>query len=238
MQDVTISFTDGPLRGRSYEFEVGSVEIGRLPGENGLELKGADTSVSRVHAVLVEQDGEIELQNRSPNGTTVDGKLVLDSVVLHPGARIDIGERHPFEVQWVSLREKIGAESHTTRVSKVPAKKGPLSSPVVRAVIVVYLLGIVAVAVWLGAAGQNGATAADDWPALEAAYASWESETLTEARRASNLERAELLVRELRALRTRGGNREIGRICREIMSIDKATDSPLFQYGARCLANP
>lgn len=236
MQDVTIIFVDGPLRGRRYEFEVGSVEIGRLPDEGGLELKGADTSVSRVHALLVEEDGDIELRNRSPNGTKVDGKLVLDSVILAPGARVEIGERHPFEVQWVSLRQKIAPESATTRASRPVLKQGPLSSPIVRAVIGIYLLGIVALAVWLGTVDEGGTIAADDWPALESAYASWEGGSVTAERRGTNLERAKLLVRELRVLRTRGTSRDVELICREIMSLDKSIDSPLFQYGARCLA--
>ena len=100
MQDVTITFTDGPLRGRSFEFEVGLVRIGRMPGDNGLELKGADTSVSRVHAELREDGGGVKLHNVSPNGTTVNDKIVLDSIGLQPGAVVRIGPRHPFTISW------------------------------------------------------------------------------------------------------------------------------------------
>lgn len=238
MQDITITFADGPLRGRKYEFEVGWVPIGRLPEPGGLELKGADTSVSRTHAELVEREGDIELHNLSPNGTKVDGKLIIDSIVVRPGARIEIGDRHPFDVEWQALDRILPTETARPQESGPLVKQGPLSSPIVRAVLGVYLAGIAGVAIWLGLAGSDSAAAADDWPALKTAYESYGAEWLDAEQRAANLERAELLVRQLRALRTQGADRGIERVCREIMRIDGEIDSPLFQYGARCLGNP
>lgn len=236
MQDVTITFVDGPMRGRTFEFELGRVQIGRLPEEGGLELKGSDTSVSRLHAELAERDGDVELRNLSPAGTRVDGQLIIDSLVLRPGARIEIGPRHPFDVDWVSIQQRISPDSQRTQASRAPSKPGPLSSPVVRAVLGVYLAGMVAVVVWLGL-GSGGPIAADDWPELKAAYESYTADSMTGAERDSNLARAEILLRELRANRTQGNGQQIERLCREIMRIDRRTDSPLFRYGAGCLAS-
>jgi hypothetical protein len=234
MQDVTIRFTSGPMRDRELEFEVGRVVIGRLPGANGLELKGADTSVSREHAELVGAGGDVELRNLSPNGTKVDGKLVIDSVVLKPGAKVSVGSTHTFSVTWTAFETQVDRRPGK-KASKPDAKKGPLSSPVVRAVIVVYLLGIVGVAIWLGVMGDEDSIASDDWPRLDAAYQVYQSGSMTNAERDLRLARAEVLVRELRALRTQGVDRRVNTICREMMRIDRDPGSPLYQYGAECL---
>lgn len=236
MQDVTITFTEGPLRGRSYEFEVGRVLIGRLPGEAGLELKGADTSVSRIHAELVERGAGVELRNVSPNGTMVDDEVILDSADIEPGARIQIGSNHHFSVNWVSFDTHVDTtESKEEPVDVV--RQGPLSSPIVRAVIGVYLLGMVSVGLWLYVSSDEGALAADDWPALATAYEDYKRTEMPEELRVTRATRAESLVRELRILKTQGLDRGAEQICREIMSIDKDSKSPLYQYGARCLAS-
>jgi len=222
------------MRDRELEFEVGRVNIGRLPGAGGLELKGADTSVSRSHAELVESGGDVELRNLSPNGTSVDGKLVIDSILLKPGAKVSVGNAHVFTVTWTSFETE--AERRPGKKASMPdKKKGPLSSPVVQAVLLVYLLGIIGVAIWLGVMADTGNIAADDWPRLDAAYQEYQSNNLTDAERDLRRARAEALVRELRALRTQGVNRGVDSICREMMRIDRDTGSPLYQYGADCL---
>jgi hypothetical protein len=236
MQDVTITFTSGPMRDRKLEFEVGHVLIGRLPGAGGLELKGADTSVSRTHAELVEVDGDIELRNLSPNGTKVDGKLIIDAVRLKPGAKLAVGNAHAFEITWTSFQSESTVVSGE-KDSKADKSKGPLSSPIVRAVIGVYLLGIIVVAIWLGVLAGGDDIAADDWPGLEAAYLAYESSGLSEDERDQRLARAETLVRDLRALRTQGTYQGRDRICRELMRIDRDSQSPLYRYGAHCLAS-
>lgn len=233
MQDVTVMFTSGPMRERRFEFEVGRVVIGRLPGDGGLELKGADTSVSREHAVLEEADGDIELCNLSPNGTTVNGKLVLDRVKVLPGAKVSIGDQHAFELAWTSFETRI--DDAVARKAAKATKKGPLSSPVVRVVLGVYLAGIVGVALWLGVFADADAIAADDWPGLESAYQAYGPADLTEEERESRLVRARTLVRELRALRTQGIEQGTGSICREMMRIDRDSQSPFYLYGAKCL---
>jgi hypothetical protein len=234
MQDVTITFTDGLLRGRIFDFEVGRVAIGRLPGEGGLELKGADASVSRLHAELVEKDGGVELKNLSPNGTVVNGKLVVDSVSIGSGALIEIGERHPFKVHWTSVGEtQVLSTRKLEKKTAATASSGPLSSPVVRVVLAVYLLGMVGVAVWLqlGSGGETN----DEWPALAAAYDAYEGALSSEDVKKARAARAETLVRQIRVLKIRGAQRDTAPLCRELMSIDGEVKSPLFRYGARCL---
>ena len=234
MQDVTITFTEGLLKGRNFDFEVGRVPIGRLPGAGGLELKGADASVSRLHAELVERGGDIELKNLSPNGTHVDGKLVLDSALLQSGALVEIGDGHPFKVHWTSIGATQAISVRTLKKAAAPRKRGPLGSPAVRAVLGVYMLGIVAVAVWLKVGSSAGATA-DEWPKLAEAYAAYTVPGEPGDAKAARTAKAEELVRKLRVSKIRGAHQEAESICRELMSLDGDAKSPLFQYGARCL---
>ena len=234
MQDVTITFTDGPLRGRTYEFEVGHIQIGRLPGNAGLELKGADTSVSRVHAELRERDGQIEVKNASPNGTMVNGKLILESVIIRPDAELKIGANHPFTVNWTTFEDYARADK-TVEIKAVPAAQGPMSSPIVRAVLGVYVLGMVVVGVWLMLSDDGGGAVADDWPTLMAAYSDFDVADMGDELRQSRTAKAESLVRELRLQEIQGYGRDAGTICRDLMSIDGDARSPVYQYGARCL---
>jgi hypothetical protein len=236
MQDVTISFIDGPLRGRSYEFEVGRVLIGRLPGKAGLELKGADTSVSRVHVELLEHGGGIKLRNMSPNGTKVDGKIILESVEIRPGARIDVGANHPFTIDWTSFQAYSDADK-TVQTKVAPASQGPLSSPIVRAVIGVYVIGMLVVGLWLGISDDGELAAADEWPALLIEYEYYRANEMPEDMRSARVAQAELLVRKLRVLRTQDIYRGQERICRQIMTIDRDSKSPFYRYGAMCLGS-
>lgn len=236
MQDVTITFTDGPLRGRAYEFEVGHVLVGRLPGKAGLELKGADTSVSRVHAEIHERDGEIEVRNKSPNGTIVNGKLILESVVIRPDAELKIGANHPFTVNWTTFEDYARADN-TVQTKAVPAAEGPMSSPIVRAVLGVYVLGMVVVGVWLMLADDGSGAFADDWPALMTEYEVYDSAGISDELRQSRTAKAERLVQELRLQKVQGYGRGAETICRDLMSIDGDSQSPVYQYGARCLGS-
>jgi pSer/pThr/pTyr-binding forkhead associated (FHA) protein len=234
MQDVLLKFQDGPMRGQSIEVEVGDVMLGRQPGKGGVELLGSDVSVSRRHAELKEQDGHIILCNHSPNGTTVSGKLVLDEVALVSGSVIEIGDQFRIVASWKSFAAEATRKVRTDKSAAV--KKGPLSSPVVRTVIGVYLAGIVAVGLWLAIASGDKAVA-DDWPALAAEYELYEPDSINDSARQGREMRAAVLVRELRALKTRGRGYEAEKICRELMSLDRDIDSPLYRYGARCLAS-
>ena len=234
MQDIKVKFLKGPLKGQSTEVEVGDVLIGRQPGSGGVELKGADTSVSRLHAQLVEEGGNIVIRNKSPNGTVVNGKLMLDQAVIKSGAKIGI-DVFEFQLDWKTF----GAETvirKRSSTSSQAVKKGPLASPVLRAVLGVYLGGILIVGLWVALSPEAG-VAGDDWPALEAAYRAYQGEELTAEEWLAREERAKELVRELRALRTRDVDSQTRNlICRELMSIDSDARSPLYRYGAGCLS--
>ena len=235
MQDVTITFIAGPMTGSEAEFEVGEVLIGRMPGTGGLELKHASGSVSRVHAELVENNGELSLKNHSPNGTTVEGKLTLDVVAIHPGAEIQVGDNHTFQVNWVSFNPR-SHDGKKDDKSQAPQKPGVLASPVVRSVIGVYMLGMVALAVWEADSG-SGNVIGNDWPRLEEAYASYHPEGVSPDVLAQRVIRAQTLVGKLRVFETLGRRDDAQTICREIMSLDSDIQSPLFQYGAACLGS-
>jgi hypothetical protein len=221
MQDIKIKFLSGPLKGHVTELD---------------ELKGADTNVSRIHAQLIEQGGDIVVRNKSPNGTVINGKLTLDETVIKSGAKIGIGDQFELQLEWKTF----GAETVIRKpksTSPDALKKGPLASPVLRAVLAVYLGGILLVGLWVALSPDEG-VAGDDWPALVASYEEYQKEEISADEWQARASRAEELVRELRALRTRdmeGDNME--RICRELMSIDGDIKSPLYQYGARCLAD-
>lgn len=235
MQDISIRFVAGPMAGSSAEFEVGRLIIGRLPGAGGLELKHADSSVSRVHAELIEDQGKIEIKNHSSNGTTVSGNLVLDSAPIEPGAQIQIGDDHVFEVHWASF-DTTDRKSHTEGKGDEPSSQGILASPVVRTVMAVYLLGMVAVGVWVSGSGSGGEIT-DDWPGLASVYASYQPKGISPDVLAQRATQAEFLVRKLRVSKTLGQGNEVEKICREIMSLDGDHQSPLFQYGAACLGS-
>jgi hypothetical protein len=232
MQDVTITFTAGPTRGQSIEIEVGHVTVGRQPGSGGLELKNADVTVSRKHAELVENAGGVELRNLSPNGTVVDGKVVLGEVLLEPGVEVAIGSKHRFVLEWARFGRGTGSGAADETRAKA---SGPLASPVVRAVLVIYLLGMIGLAVWLGGSEESG-VGATEWPRARAAYEAYSVKGLDDETRARRLARAEELVREVQALQTRGLYRQIAPVCREIMGLDNDVRSPLFQFGAKCLS--
>lgn len=235
MKDVTLTFTAGPLRGESSVIEVGHVVIGRQPGQGGVELKGAETSISRAHAELVEVDGKVVLRNLSPNGTTVNGKLILDEAELETGAILRIGSQFELRLEWWSAAaETIVKQS--SKKDKSKEKSGPLASPIVRALLVVYLGGIAAVGIWFGVfAGDEGV--ADDWPGLVAAYRDYQTDEFAADEWERREREGQILVRELKALRTRGMTGNIEVICRELMNIDGDTDSPLYRYGMQCLTS-
>ncbi|MDB4261614.1 FHA domain-containing protein [bacterium] len=235
MQDVTITFIAGPMKGSDAEFEVGKLLIGRQPGPGGLELRHADQSVSRVHAQLTESEGKITLLNRSPNGTMVAEKLVLDTAALRPGSKVQVGDSHVFEVNWASFtatsQDKGKGEKTQSAVSS-----GPLASPLVRAVIGVYMAAMIGVVVWLSSSASVGPII-DDWPRLEREYAAYEPVGVPPAVLAQRSMQAQQLVREMRVLRMQRLRGDVKKICREIMSLDEDIESPLFKYGAKCLGS-
>lgn len=236
MKDVTIHVKAGALRGRSFECEVGRVVIGRQPPEGGFQLQGSDTSVSRVHAELVEDGPDIVLKNLSPNGSRVNGEVILESVVLQPQDEIGIGNQYVFVLDWATFTAAATDQKKDTEADKESLlTTGPLASPIVRAVLVVYLLGIVGVAGYFIFTGGEPAVAADVWPDLELAYTDYLQGSVPSEQAAERLRIAGNLVREVRSLKTRGLYREIQPMCRELMRLDEDTRSPVYRYGASCL---
>ena len=69
---------------------VGDVTIGRLPGSS-VRIEN-DNSVSRRHAVIHVEDGQVTVTDEgSHGGTTVNGEQVAGPVALRPGDKIGIG---------------------------------------------------------------------------------------------------------------------------------------------------
>lgn len=242
MQALQISFIQGPMQGMSKHYDLGEVVIGREPrpepGQQALVLTGADGSVSRNHASLFDRDGQVVLRNISGNGTRVDGTLIIEEAILKPGAKIAIGSHHQFEVQW----QLVGRQKQESQDTKAPnaakvASSGILASPVVRALVAVYLLAIIAVAGYLSWQGGRDTTIPDDWPALSAAYEAYQPEELDEAEKARREQIAKAILVRLRVLRANENNQAVKRLCRKLMRLDADIQSPIYRYGAQCLGS-
>ena len=98
----------------------------------------------------------------------------------------------------------------------------------------VYLLAIVAAFLYLQAG--TGGPAADPWPRVVAAYAAYRPEGVSDEDKSARLDRAEVLARELSALRRTGQWRKARAACRELMRLDKDHHSPIYRYAASILA--
>jgi hypothetical protein len=86
----------GPQAGQRLAFAEGPVSFGRAP-ENTLVLEGKH--VSRYHGVLRLGETGWVLENRSPNGTTVDRRPVgEEGSVVGPGRTVGVGERPLLEL--------------------------------------------------------------------------------------------------------------------------------------------
>lgn len=242
MQDLQINFTQGNMAGEAMNYAVGSLVIGREPrpepGQEALTIVGADGSISRNHATLADRAGDVILHNHSGNGTQVNGSLVMDEAVLKPGDVIGLGSRHSFTVHWQLVGKQAGQEqaSPKEKASSV-ASSGLLGSPVVRALLVVYLAAILAVAAYLGWRGDGGREIRDDWPQLQQDYEQYQPQGLDEAEKLRRAEMAEAMLVRLRVLRANNRDREVTRLCQELMRLDADIRSPIYRYGAKCLGS-
>jgi hypothetical protein len=80
--------------GRNYQLCASETTIGRSP-ENDIYLDG-DTTVSKNHAKITEQNGHFRLVDLgSTNGTRLNGKAVRSAVLLQPNDEIQFGD-HTF----------------------------------------------------------------------------------------------------------------------------------------------
>lgn len=241
MQDLRIAFARGPMAGESSSHDLGALLIGREPnpeaGQQSLMLRGADSSVSRNHALIFDRDGEVVLQNSGANGTAVNGKLVLEETQLKPGDTIAIGANHEFRVDWQLVGSAARNASDRKEKSAPVTSSGPLRSPIVRTVLAVYLLGILAVALWFSWRGGAPEEITDDWPELGAAYKEYEPAGVDAKEKARRTRYAEAILVRLRVLRANERDEDVRRLCRELMRLDADIQSPLYRYGARCLGS-
>jgi hypothetical protein len=171
------------------------------------------------------------------NGTVVNGKLLQDEAVLKPGDVIEIGQSHEFRVDWTLVGTEARAKTDKKRESKPVTSSGALSSPLVRTLLAVYLCGIGAVALWFSWSSETGKQIADDWPALSAAYESYDSTDVDAKEKAKRARYAEAILVRLRVLRANERDDDVRRLCRELMRLDSDIRSPLYRYGALCLGS-
>ncbi len=81
--------------GHSYQLNIGTTTVGKA-GRNDIQLTG-DTTVSREHAKVVEQNARFRLYDLgSTNGTRVNDRLVRQPVLLEPDDRIEFGDNTRF----------------------------------------------------------------------------------------------------------------------------------------------
>jgi pSer/pThr/pTyr-binding forkhead associated (FHA) protein len=241
MQDLRIIFASGPMAGESSSYDLGSLLVGREPNpdpdQRSLTLRGADGSVSRNHALIFDRDGDVVLQNSGTNGTSVNGKLILEEARLKPGDTITIGANHEFKVDWQLVGNAARNDRNKKEKPAAVTSTGPLRSPLVRTLLVVYLLGIVAVALWFSWRGGAPKTIGDDWPELGAAYEAYEPANVDAKEKARRTRYAEAILVRLRVLRANERDEDVRRLCRELMRLDSDILSPLYRYGARCLGS-
>lgn len=78
--------------GRTYQLYRGETTIGRSP-ENHIYITD-DTTVSKVHAKIVEQNNHYRLYDLgSTNGTRVNGQWVRQPILLQSNDEIQLGDR-------------------------------------------------------------------------------------------------------------------------------------------------
>src|SRR5215211_6471439 len=88
MATVSFQVIDGVDKGRAYEDLVTPVTIGR---EEGNVVRLNDERVSRFHAKIQEDHGEVVLTDLdSTNGTSVNGEPV-QLRLLRPGDQVSLG---------------------------------------------------------------------------------------------------------------------------------------------------
>src|SRR5215470_6133244 len=89
---LTVTMNDGTLAGRSYELESGFLTIGR--GENcSIRFDpNSERIASKQHAFIeAKVDGYYITDNKSTNGTLVNGSAITDVTKLNSGDTIQFG---------------------------------------------------------------------------------------------------------------------------------------------------
>jgi uncharacterized protein YraI len=116
----------GPLAGKGFPITGDLLTFGRGP-DNDIVLD--DSQVSRNHARLIRQGGEIILEDLgSTNGTLVNGKPITGQHVLQPADIISIGSS-VFGVKGFSAPHTIGITQVTTERPDFAAMARPPRAP-------------------------------------------------------------------------------------------------------------
>src|SRR3954470_21732981 len=85
---ATLRLVEGPDAGRTLSLSASGI-VGR---DSGTEFAIADTELSRRHARLVVEGGDVTIEDLgSTNGTFVNGRPVAGPQRLEPGDRIGLG---------------------------------------------------------------------------------------------------------------------------------------------------
>jgi len=116
---------EGPEAGRAYDLDKPQVVIGRAPDA---EVVISSQVVSRHHARIIFQSGQYFIEdNRSANGTYLNGERLNTRQLLNSGDKIMLGEKICLEFQLpepVTPRKDTIALSDDTNRSEVPTEIG------------------------------------------------------------------------------------------------------------------
>lgn len=143
--------------------------IGRGDSEKDVRVDfriEGDEAVSRVHAVLSRDGGAFAVENRSSNGTLVNGVLVEEPRTLESGDAIVIGEKTRMEYLILSASERARAFDVLAGKVEKEAKDDVASRSLVQRPvfwIVIGIYGIVALLL-LGTVGRDKTRARDPGP--------------------------------------------------------------------------
>jgi pSer/pThr/pTyr-binding forkhead associated (FHA) protein len=242
MISVMITFEAGPQRGESRAVDLGNLLIGREPAaeshQQALILVGAGQSISRTHCEIAYHLGEVRLRSISANGTKVNGKAVPGEIVLSPGDTVSPSDDIQFKISWRAPEKVQPSAVKTAEAAASPGvlSSGPLASPLIRAVLAVYLLGIVAVAVWINV--SNSGPSFDDSASadLKSSYTKWGEERFSADELESRLSQIDADLETLRVAIAREQKQTARIICRRLRAMDATEESPVYRYAATCLA--
>lgn len=232
---VTLNLQQGPMAGRKKDVEVGpppqgKLVIGRDPGAEGLMLEG-DSTVSRRHLEILQQRGDLLLNNLSSNGTAVDGEIVLGQRMLTPGVLLGLGT-HVVEVQFSAV---VTRRSASRSEGPNSATMRPRMSPLIKAVLGVYLLGLVGLGVFL--AGRGGEAMTSTYAAAREEYSTRYAvaHSMAQGDLERRLNEADQLVVELMG-HLRSERWQLAEdTCRQLMDLDRDVHSPMYRFALRSL---
>ena len=114
----------GPSAGLRFDVKTEAV-LGRSPS---CDVPLEDHKVSRRHAKIVVQDGEVRISDLgSRNGTAVNGERIEGEAILLPGDRVQVGETTAlFEPpSKASFAAKETGELHGVLVEELLPRVGP-----------------------------------------------------------------------------------------------------------------